>query len=313
MAFRGTRAISIAVFSLTTVFVYPANAGETPQCEILLDPLPEGCPAPAAAMRSIAHGLPADAPAKVHGTVKRGPRGFAMLLMIDRAGERVLEAPTCQAVLDAAGVVVAMSGSHEATAEPAAIPAPALVPVDVEPPPARDVPRPPVAPVRSAAVIRAFGTGDAGTLPALTFGAGLALGVARGPLRAEIAGAIYAGKDGFVDPDRGAHFSLAEVRGRGCLRVVASVPLEPCAGIAVLRVGATGFGARSVADTAALVWGPEASLEGALDVSDGWGLRLGAGAMFPTTRPGFEITGRGTVHELAPVAFRASIGPEVRF
>lgn len=307
---------------------------------------PEGCPSSADLQRRVTARLPDDATVHARGRVEK--RGGRYRLALDIAtsssrGERALEASTCEALASSAAVVIAMSvapasarddeaaaaaaasmtttateatATNSGAAVPAPPPAPASAP-PVTPAPDRGATPPRRSGEREARFsIRAHVAGDAGLLPAAAVGGGLALGVVvLRDLSLEAGADFYASQDATVSgsPGRGASFQLLAASARACWTLTHGIEVAPCAGVEVVRIAGSGFGAVKVADAESLTWGPEAVLTARLPVAGPLSLRLGLGGFVPMSRQSFVINASGTVHQPGAVALRTWLGPEVRF
>lgn len=307
---------------------------------------PDGCPSSADLQRRVSTRLPDDAAVRARGRVeKRGGR-YRLALDIATAssrGERALEASTCEALASSAAVVIAMSvapasarddeaataaaasattagSTATSTAPPAAAPAPAPAPVAapaVTPSPDRGAASSPRSGGRTPRfAVRAHVAGDAGLLPAAAVGGGIAAGmVVVRDLSLEVGADLYAPQDGTVSgaPARGASFQLFAASARACWTLTRGIEIAPCAGVEVVRIAGSGFGALEVADAESLTWGPEALLTARIPVAGPLSVRLGLGAFVPMSRQSFVINATGTVHQPGAVALRTWLGPEVLF
>jgi len=283
---------------------------------------PKECPAQGEVEQRMRDKLPAGAEASARARVEKHKKGFKLTLEIPSRGERVLEADTCDAVIASAAVVLAMSyqADHpKEEAQPAPKEekpaAPVIVPASIDS--EKEAPKPPPSEApRSLFGARAEGAVDVGLLPTPTFGGGIAFGVdpiAR--LHVELFGGLYASQEATLasDATRGATFSLVSGGARGCYSITRKIEIGPCLGAEVVSISANGFGAARVTNATSLTWGPEASAAALVPIAGPISLRAGAGAFFPLARQSFVITAQGTVHRADAVAFRAFVGPEVRF
>lgn len=244
-------------------------------------------------------------------------------------GERVIEAPTCEALASSAAVVLAMSAASlekddretpAATTTTTATTTPRASESDAPPPPP-----PPVA----ASGARRFGlraqvAGDVGSLPSAGIGGGLAFLVnPTSRLHLEVGGNLWASQDGVLaaDPSRGAEFHLVTAGARGCVLVLgsssASMTLAPCVGADVIVLSAKGFGAAKPADATQVAVAPLLGLFFEAALAGHVALRLGLEASAPTSRQAFVISqgslGSSEIHRASPVALRGFFGPEITF
>lgn len=269
--------------------------------------------------------MPPDPPGvKTHARIEKVGARYRATLEIESSrsrGERVLEADSCEALARSAAVVVAMAATPERNDEAPAgrdEPVPMPAPAPASPAPTAPDERTPTpkrqgeAPARVA--LRAEAAADGATLPAVTFGAGVAVGLrVSDRVRLEARGAVFAEQLGRVDAVRGARFSLFSAGARACWSLTSSVEIAPCAGLDVSAVGATGFGAQRAYDGTAIVLAPEALLAFRAPLAGRVALTASAGVVVPLWRESFVITGRGTIHEVPAIAVRAFAGPEVHF
>jgi hypothetical protein len=317
-----TRLALVSVFPLLAlVATSPAGATEHGEGVDVVWSAPRDCPTSAELRERVTTRVPGDAVVRARGRVEHIADHWALALEIETAssrGERALEAPTCDALASSAAVVIAMSVAPPAVA-PAPAPSPMLVPT---PAPASDRVTPAM-PDRAAPdesrprfLVRGHGIGDSGTLPATAFGGGLAFGVRIVPDIIVEAGAnLFASQDGTVGgtPARGASFTLMAAGVRACWALTRRIELAPCLGVEVERLSAAGFGAVKTADASAVTWSPEGTLALRVPIAGPLSLRAGLAALVPMSRQSFVINAAGTVHRPELVAFRAWLGPEVRF
>lgn len=314
------------VFLVALSVVRSAAAEETdPKARpVTLDwSAPKGCPSGDEVSARTAARLPPDARVTAKGRVTSVGGHYKLSLEIESKGERVLEAPTCDALASSAAVVLAMSF------EPAPPPAteketPAAAPArDPEPPRPERPSSPPPAGHRRTFGARLHAIGDVGTLPSAGAGGGLALGfdpIAR--LHLEVTGNVWGAQDGTLSSDasRGATFQLVTAGARGCWVLTRPVTLAPCLGAEAMVLSAHGFGANRPSDATSIGWAPDATLMLGLPLGPHLVLRAGVGASAPTSRQAFVIASGtspdvvdGIVHRPAAVVARGWLGPEVVF
>lgn len=302
------------VFALYVVIVaalgVPSRASADAPRVALQFSAPEGCPsADAVRARILALAAP-DARLDADVTVTALDGRFRAVLHVRSAsssGERTLEDASCDLLAESAAVVLAMSATSPAPV------APAPPPPEAAPPPAP----PPSSPRSEILRLRATASLDVGTLPTPTLGAGVS---ASFPFASRLAlalgGTAWAQKSGTLggSSSQGATFTLLTGDAAGCYRARAgAVELSPCAVVEVAHVDARGFGLHPSSSSA--LW---LSLGAAGIVrwtpTPHFALVAELDALVPTQSESFVILhGGGTVHTIAPVAGRASIGPEVRF
>lgn len=271
---------------------------------------PEGCPSEEDVLRRMQEAV-GDAERsprlRVRARVTREGDTARLVLAVGESGERVMEAPTCDALAASAAVVVGMSIREAAPVEAAPV-APVERPREA-PPPAPTEPR-------TSLRVRVEGGVDVGTLPVAAPGGGLALGVAGRRLSGEVAVTAFASQraTSSLDPSRGADFGMLAASLRACWAVGAgAVEVAPCLGARVARITGQGLGARRVEEGAGLAGGPEVGLAVRAPLGRVLAIRAGASVAVPIGAQAFVITALGTVHEPSAVTVQAAIGPEVSF
>ncbi|MEO7329351.1 MAG: hypothetical protein ABI193_12275, partial [Minicystis sp.] len=178
-------------------------------------------------------------------------------------------------------------------------------------PPAQPSPSP-----RPSVGLFAMGALDLGTLPGVSPGVLLGVSALFGPLRAELAAALFPAHDATLAarPTAGGAVDLYAGSAAACWRFFAArFELGPCLGLEVGRLRAQGFGVSDPSQGSALwaAWRAGGALGyrpvGPLIL----GLRLEVAV--PFARPGFVLSNVGTVHRPSAAAGRALGGIEVRF
>lgn len=263
--------------------------------------------------------LPEGTRVRAQGRVEKTTKGYRLVLEIESRGERVLDAETCDALASSTAIVLAMSATpvQERSPRPASGPKPAPPVVTSATPPAdRDVRGPSDDVRRTKLGARVHAIGDAGTLPALGGGGGIALGIdVFERLRLEVVGNYWPAQDGRLsgNPSRGASFQLMGAGARGCWALTRSVVVAPCLGAEVVALSGDGFGAARTSGARSIAWAPEAALTVRIPLGKRFGIAAGAGATAPTSRQTFVIASGGDVHQPSPLVARGWIGPEVVF
>jgi hypothetical protein len=229
----------------------------------------------------------------------------------DTRSERLLEGASCGAVADAAALIVGLSLAPASTAVTAVTPAP-IAPKESAPSLLSRTP--------GGLLLHAAGVVDVGTLPSA--GPGVAMGVAwrAAPLEIGLDAAIFAAERGTVaGTTSGASVGLGSASLDACLPVPPGdrVVVVPCAGFALERLTAAGFG-RSEAFLAAQPVVVLPAVFGDLGV-EWWpsrhvGLRLGVRGVVPLERPTFVVRGPGggPAHRPSIAAAEPSLGVVVR-
>jgi len=329
------RGLAVAFLLASVAFVAPLRAraqqGDAVTAGDSLDvewATPPECPSSGELRRRVAARVPVGLAVRARGRVEKRAARYRLSLEVSTAssrGDRVLEAASCEELVESAAVVIAMSVApaaerareEEAAAAPAA-PAPPSAPA----PAASTSPeRPSEAPSRRASgapahvLVRAELSGDAGLLPIAALGGGLAVGVVLArDLSLEANADLFGSQDGTVGASAaGASFGLITGGARACYAVTHGLEIAPCVGVEVARIAASGFGAAKVSDADSVTWGPEALVAGRFPVAGPISVRFGLGAFVPISRQSFVISAAGTVHQPGAVALRTWFGPEVRF
>lgn len=331
------RSLLVAAWLLTTT---TARA----QSPLTLDwNAPAECPDAAWVEAAVLRLLPTPPtePLRVHASVRPDPAGgWQVDLRLEGAarGTRRLRAASCESVARASALIVALAldpqaaalaSDEMARAEAAptpAIPSPAaLAPAsgpmpDATPRPATPAPRSPTAPRRR---LRGHGLAavalETGYVPGLTPAALVGGGLGTRLWRADILLQIAPFSSGAVrnSPGYGADFSLLSAEVRGCLGPSWQwVAVEGCVGLRATRVNGRGTGLdESYRDHASLLSAGAGVL---LRIPSHTRVAAEAGfdASLPMTRPSFVLLEGDrelTIHRIAPVTARATLGVSVRF
>jgi hypothetical protein len=298
--------------------VLVAQAGEAaappppppaPPVELRWD-APAGCPDADAVRAAIARGVPAAPPAglaslqaDVAVTAQDADHWRASLQLrgLDWTATRSLKGPTCEAVADAAGLVIVMALATELGERPVVVAAPA--------------PPPPPPPRTSTPALGFAGATDSGTLPGATAGGALSLGWRWDRARLDLRAALFASQSGTIPDhaDTGARMSLASVGLRGCRLWGGAVALGPCVGAGVDRVHGSGFGPITAGEGTNLAPFVTGGLQAEGQMSRRVVAFLAADAAIPLVRAQFSVKDIGLVHEAAVVSLRVAAGLELRF
>ncbi len=296
--------------------------------------------------------MPHNATLRATGTVSQSNGKYRLVLEVHSAslrGERTLQASSCDELATSAAVIIAMSATltdkgppiyrGSSVSPPVAPPipqptplaaaAPLAAPAPAAPQPTTTTPtvtpladRAPTSPpsTKKARVggptFRPEFTVDGGTLPAIGFGGGGAIGFdfrTRFHLEAHLG--AFASRDGTLpnDPSRGGAFLLIAGGVRGCFAITRIFEIASCLGIGVSQLSASGFGTSKTTTEASTMFVPEGGVRLFAPINRRFGLSAGAFVTVPVGRQPFVIEARGAVHEPAPIGFRSYFGPEVRF
>lgn len=333
----------IPVMSLAALLLLAArvHAGPQAHAEVELSwQAPEACPAEEVVLERVQGllGRPlaaAEEPAvRVTATVTETPAGLELSLRTqteEGTGERRMSGQTCEVLVDAAALVVAMAldpslglgpEPEEPEPEPASEPPPPCVEPETRPkteestePEPEPEPEPPsTSDSPLAGTVRFAGVGSLGPLPTVAPGFEVVAGLLRRHARAELGLDYYFGRQIDQEGGGGAEIQLWTVTARGCWApAVSIVELPICGGVQVGPMRGEGRGVAVPASTR-LPWvaveaGGAVVIRG-LPLVDVW---IGADFVAPLTRPGFSFDDRGLVHRSAVVGGEAAAGLEVRF
>lgn len=156
--------------------------------------------------------------------------------------------------------------------------------------------------------------GDLGSLPSVTLGPSLALGVTWGAWRVEVGGAYLLSQRATLSSNRGGDFDLlvGSVAGCGAVRV-ARAQLGGCVGAELGRIQGLGFGVSDPGSGDDLWLAVNAVGRASFALTPRWVLVGEIGAGVPLRRPRFVLDGVGAVFQASGAVGRASLGVEVRF
>jgi len=215
--------------------------------------------------------------------VLRDPSGF---------GERELEDPHCDGLLDKVALLIALSmpGQQDAVRTPRG--AGLAVPLSVQ------------------------GRLAVGALPLSAAGVGAAIAIETfSSTRFEVHGAYFAPQSvAFADATLGARFELLTLGARACrLWRIGRLQLGPCLGAEVHYATAKAFGGMPSLAGKAQWWGPAFGVFSRLTVLEPFALYLAAEVVVPLSRPYFRFSDVGDLHRVSPLALHVVVAPEVRF
>jgi hypothetical protein len=248
-------------------------------------------------------------PLSASGRVAQTPNGFSLTLRTPH-GERRLEAPSCDELAQSAAVILALLIDPHAAPEP-----------EPEPEPDSDsdaeTSAPTAANSRSRAwhgFVRAELVADAGLLPNVSLGPGLAGGVVLYRTTFELA-ATYLPTQGIARSTG----DVGELRALGarfgvCQDLLQNPGLGPCLFVEYTRLVGRGSGLDPVRDVDGGLWSLllAARLSVPFGTTFAWMLELGIG--LPLSVAEFTVGSPGeTVHETNAVVGRARTGIELRF
>lgn len=277
----------------------------------------------------------------VHATA-RPPRVELQVETPEGRSARTLEESNCGRLTDAVGLVVAVALDPliEAAVEPAVVPehAPEPLPLPLPPPPPKPEPVPPSVPpgetnpppqpaptltrkpraVRHLrAGVRAHAIAEAGTLPKVAGGIGVATGLWWTRARVEVVGSYLFPRTHTPYPQVpgvGAELSLWSGGVRGCyVPRVRRLEAPLCGGIEFGAMRGEGVGL-STARVDTRLWSAAHLGFGLAWVPRSWfAVSLRADGMVTLVRPGFEVSDLGPLFRAPSAAVRLELGPEFRF
>jgi len=292
--------------------VTPAPVTPAPVAIELRWEAPAGCPDLETARAGIMRGLPPTPtgmePMQVDVVVSALDadhwRAALALRGPDWTATRTLKGATCEAVADAAGLVIGLALMSELQAREVVV---APLPTPTPPPP------PPLStPTPTLALALAH---DVGTLPSATTGGTLALGWRWARTRVDLGASLFESRAGTVagQPETGAKLALASVGARACYLRGAALALGPCLGAGVDRLRGQGTGSIMVDEVTNFAPFLAAGLQGEWRLSRWVAPFVTVGATIPLVRARFSVKDIGQVHQAAAVSFRGAAGLELRF
>ena len=216
-----------------------------------------------------------------------------------KLGERDLAGKTCDEVIEAAALIVALAIHKEAEAAAAQ---PAVIDT-TEPVPA---PETPMTWTAGAGL-----GGEAGGLPGVGPGIGVALAALRPPYRVELAAMFWFGRRAtLASSAEGGDLDLLAGTLRGCY----GERVGGCAGIELGGLHASGVGTTTTMTHWTSWLAPSAGVVGRWPVAERIWIVAHADLAIPLTRPHFVIDGNQTdVFQPAAVVGRGSVALEARF
>jgi len=218
---------------------------------------------------------------------------------------RTLGGPTCEAVSQAAALVIALSVNLEARAPLAEKPTVAV--------PEHQPPAPPSVSGPTASLGMAF---DFGALPRGTLGLEGAFGWQVPHARFELAASYFVPRRGALSArsDVGATFHFASGNLRACYELTTtSLALGPCLDAGLTWTSATGFGPIATDRVSSIGVTAGGDVEARWLISRRLAPYVRLGALIPLARPEFAVQGLGSVYRTTPVVLRGGVGIEMHF
>ncbi len=297
---------------------------------------PQECPSPAAAtleleraMRVAPSGGELRAEVRVAVTARKR-RYVAVVSQSAPAAERKLTAGSCEELLEAVALAVAMSLAEGSLAEPAggnSAPASASASTGPAAPPAEPAATSPVAdsraPAESTAVapssalawgLEAEVLGDAGSLPAATAGGSVGVWLSGGPLEGSLSvGALLPrGGSGAGAGGGSADVGLSYAQLTLCTPIAAGLwPLWACGALEAGRMWGRGRGV-DLSRTGSGLWlAPGAGLHARWARVGPVSLRVGLSLLVPTRRDDFVLNGADRVHRAQSLVARLNLSMRI--
>lgn len=325
---RASLALAVAALAGCAGLTPSAHASSKEPVQLTwITPEPSDCPERAEILASIRRYIGPDAgpghtPIEAVATIRRRAGGELELVLNTfdgtARGQRVFRDNSCRSIADAAVVVLAWMIDPDGMAARSA--APPSVPSLPEAKTA-NIPAAPSPPVRWKPYVGAGVNADWGTLPGLTWGLQLRLGVWVERLRFEAhtkywpsaRKALPALMNGAVP---GAEFNLWGLGLDACLELF-SVPassrvgLAFCLGPELELLNGAGFGVTVPADATKTWLSLTAGFAGRFRVADPVLMVFGVGGSLPFQRERFALRGVGEVHRPSLLAARLELGMEL--
>jgi hypothetical protein len=251
------------------------------------------------------------APLSASGRIERTPSGYTLTLRTP-TGERQLEAASCDELVESAAVILAL------LIDPRAVHEPKEVEPEPEPEAEETEPEPTASPATNPedrvlrGFVRAELIGDAGLLPRVGLGPGLAGGVTWYQTTFEFSANYFPAHDLRKDDGMGVGDLHAFAGSLGACQALLPKPeLGPCLFVEYAWLSGRGTVPPVDNDSGGL-WSLliAARLSVALGSSFGWVLEFAMG--LPTSVGEFKVQGE-VVHKTGAVVGRARTGLEVRF
>src|SRR5258706_10643130 len=218
---------------------------------------------------------------------------------------RTLGGPTCEAVSQAAALVIALAVNLEARAPLAAKPISA-------PPEARPV-APPATNGPTAGLGMAFDFGD---LPQGTLGLEGTFGWQVPHARFELGASYFLPRRGTLSgrSDVGATFHFASANLRACYEITTtSLAIGPCLDGGLTWTSANGFGPIATDRVSSVGFTAGGDVGARWLISRHLTPYVRLGGLFPLARPEFAVHGLGTVYRATPAVLRGGVGIEMHF
>jgi hypothetical protein len=338
---RASRTVSAFVAGIAvTLAPLIARAADAGEAVSLTWQAPAGCPDRAAILERLRSLLvvskASSGQVTARGTVIGSSAGTWELnletVQGERTWKRTMQSASCDELADAAALIIALVVDPDLMTEaqtnpgavtrepppPPAVPTPAVPPaapvVAVQEPEQLDTRRTPIAFVVGGAAVA-----DLGSLPGVSFGAELALGIRIAHLQIDLLGTAFPSTSTEVvtNPPRGGNFSLIGGGARGCYWAPSPAwAWGLCAGAELGNMRGEGFGTTAFTAAEDRLW--VAGRLGAFatySLAKSLAFRASLEGLVPVTRPTFELANvvPATVHQPSAVSGRLQVGIEAHF
>jgi hypothetical protein len=257
--------------------------------------------------------------------IEKTETGYLSRIRATSSAERTLPGVTCDEVVEATAVILALAMSPKGPATAPVGPGATAATGATANPPQTAAPqgRGPAAPEGPASqrsgldlTLKAGISGDSSVLPRPAFGFSGYVGLQGEIWTVQVGGTYLLRQRAALpqDQDRGGDLSLWTVWPSACGAIRGRVRLELCAGPELGQILGDGFGISSPRHAAALWLGALGAAQLSLGVSTHFRVYAALGAVVRLTpnRP-FVLDGIATVHEPRRVSGRANLGGEVVF
>ena len=299
-----------------------AQAQDGPELSVGLSPVqirgwsaPPECPESRALLDAVAAELTAAPPTElgevtVAVAIERRESRFVLRLTLGAGERREVEGDSCQGVIEAAALTLAMA------LEVADDPSRGSLEVAAPPPPGPAPPAPEVVFRRSrsdvAGAVRIGWTTEAGLLPGFGQGLELGAGIAVAQWRID-AGVGYWFQQRTNTGAPGAEIAVLAVPVRGCRQVLSTLRLSGCLGLEVGVFQARGIGVTQTREDSALLFAPTMGFSAAQRLTGPLWLRAFVAGSVLLRRPSFAVLPDRELFTPARIGARVLLATEVFF
>lgn len=228
----------------------------------------------------------------------------ARLRFGDGTPERALDGASCESVVDAAALIMAMA-LREAMPRPPPAGAPPAPRLEVASAVAVDGPR------RWGLTLRADAVGGVGVMPGAGVAAGASVGVLLGEWRIGVEGRLWREGDATLVPGAGARIDLWTAGMLGC-RALGAAGLVGCAGLEAGEMGAVAYGFEGAGRGRELWLAALGRLEVAVPLGAGFSFVAAGDLVAPASAPQFVLDDSTEIYAARAAAARVQLGLEAR-